>query len=184
MSDDTPATEEPEVEAEAEAEVDAENEAEAEAPKGLKGKLAGKMKFVLIGVAALVILCGGAGAYFSVILHPHNPHEVPVKLPDPPVYQDIARITVDLKPSAKRARPFIRLTMQAELQGESARAAFIANETKIMDAMQSYLRNTPPESLEGINGTETLRTDLTTIINRIIAPEVAITVLYKDLIIR
>lgn len=184
MSDEAPAPEKDEAETEADENGEGIAEGEAEAPKGLKAKLAGKMKFILIGLAVLVVLGAGAGVYFSGVLDTHKPHEVTVNLPDPPVHHDIARITVDLKPSPRRARPFIRLTMQAELQGESARAAFIANETKIMDAMHSYLRNTPPESIEGINGTETLRTDLTAIINRIIAPELAITVLYKDILIR
>lgn len=197
MSDD--ATEKPGEETEAPAEdasvegegedASAEDGAEAEAAKGLVGKLKAqlkaKLKLILIIVGALVVLGGGgAGLYLSGIFHIDKPHEAVVMLPDPPVDHEIARITVDLKPSPKHARPFIRLTMTAELQGESAREAFIANETKIMDAIHTHLRNTTIEQLQGNQGTETLREDITTIINRVIAPEVAITVLYKDILIR
>jgi flagellar FliL protein len=156
-----------------------------EAPKGFKAKLLAKKKLILITLAAVLLLGGGgAGVYFSGVLHPNKPHEIEVMLPDPAVFHDVPRITVDLKPSPDHARPFIRLTVQAELQGESARAAFIANEPKIMDAIQSHLRNTTVEDLEGERGTERLREDFTTIINRVITPEIAIGVLYKDILIR
>lgn len=177
----TDATEEERGEGEGE---DGEDEASG-VIKELKAKLAANLKLVIIIVASVVVLGGGsAGIYFSGILHVEKPHEVSVKLPDPPVYHDVPRITVDLKPSRRHARPFIRLTVQAELQGESAKAAFIANEAKIMDAIQSDLRNTTVEDLEGVEGTERLRENFTIIINRIIAPEIAITVLYKDILIR
>lgn len=164
---------------------DATAEEAPQAPQGLKEKLLAKKKLILIALGALVIVgAGGAGIYFSGIFHTQKPHEVQVMLPDPPVNHDMQKIQVDLKPSDGHARPFIRVSFTAELQGETARAAFIANETKIMDAVQSHLRNTTVDELTGELGTETLRDDITTIINRIITPEVAITVLYKDIIIR
>lgn len=156
-----------------------------EAPKGFKAKLLAKKKPILIALAAVLLLGGGgAGLYFSGFLNLNDPHEVEVVLPDPPVLQDIQRITVDIKPSPNHAHPFIRLTVQAELQGESAKLAFIANEAKIMDAIQSHLRNTTVEELEGEQGTERLRKDLTTIINRAITPEIAIGIFYRDIMIR
>ena len=170
---------------EPEAEPEGEGEGEAALPTGLKGKLMANLKLVIIAVVALVVVGGGgAGIYLSGIFHTENPREAVVMLPAPPVDQEMQRVTVDLKPSPKHPRPFIRMTMRAELQGESARAAFLANETKIMDAIHTALRDTTVEDLQGEAGTERLRTDITTIINRIIAPEVAITVLYQDLIIR
>jgi flagellar FliL protein len=155
-----------------------------EAPKGLKGKLAGKMKYFIIGFVALVMIGGGAGVYFSGILHVEKTYETTVMLPGPPVYYELPRITVDLKPTEKRARPFIRLGMQVELQGESAKLAFVANEVKIMDAIQAQLRSITPDELSGEQGTQRLREDFLTIINRVIEPEIAITVLYKEIFIR
>lgn len=171
---------------ESEEEIEDQNEiAAGKAPKGFKAKLLAKKKLILITLVAVLLLGGsGAGLYFSGLINLNDPHEVEVVLPDPPVYHEIPRITVDMKPSPDHARPFIRLTMQAELQGESAKLAFIANEAKIMDAIQSHLRNTTVEELEGEQGTERLREDLTTIITRAITPEIAIGVLYKDILIR
>ena len=168
---------------------EAAEDGEEDAPQGLKAKLVEKFtankKLIISVVGVLVALIGiGSGVYFSGFFHVEKSHEITLSLPDPLVYHEIPRITVDLKPSPKHARPFIRMTLQAELQGQSAVAAFIANETKIMDAMHAHLRDTTVEDLTGEVGTETLREDLTSIINRIIAPEIAVTVLYKDILIR
>lgn len=188
MSDDTQAKPDADAEAADEAVEATDETAEEgvdEAPQGFKAKLLAKKKLIMIaGAALLVVGGGGAGLYVSGVLHPVKPHEVQVMLPAPPVFHEVPRIMVDMKPSPKHARPFIRLTVQAELQGESARAAFIDNEIKIMDAIQSHLRDTTVEDLEGEQGTERLREDFKTIINRIIAPEVAIGILYKDILIR
>ena len=150
-----------------------------------KGKFDGKLKYIIIGVAALVLLGGGgAGLYFAGVFGGEKPHETQVALPGPPVYYEMQRITVDLKPSDRRMRPFIRVGLQAELQGESAKAAFVENEVKIMDLLQAHLRTVTAEELSGQEGTERLRADITTIINRVITPERAITVLYKDIMVR
>lgn len=171
--------------AKAPAETPAEGEeAAAEDAGAPKGKLAGKMKYIIIGVMAFTLISSGAGVYFSGILHVEKTHETTVLLPGPPVYYELPRITVDLKPTPTRARPFIRLGMQVELQGESAKAAFVANEVKIMDAIQSQLRTITPDALSGEEGTERLREDFLIIINRVIDPEIAITVLYKEIFIR
>lgn len=153
---------------------------------GGAAKKRGKLKWIIIAaVTVLVLGGGGAGLHFSGLLsHLFGGSETVVELPSEPVFHDIARLTVDLKPSEAHPKPFIRLLMQAELQGESAKLAFAANETRILDGMQSHLRTLTVEDLEGGQGTERLRDDLTTIINRIIEPEVAIGVLYKEILIR
>lgn len=162
---------------------------EDEAPPGLKAKLVEKFaankKLIITVAGVLVAVMGiGSGIYFSGFFHVEKSHEITLSLPDPLVYHEMPRVTVDLKPSPKHARPFIRMSIQAELQGQSAVTAFIANQTKIMDAMHAHLRDTTVEDLRGEVGTETLREDLTSIINRIIAPEIAVTILYKDILIR
>jgi len=165
------------------AEEDSEESAE-DAPQGLKAKLATNMKYIIISVAVLIVIGGGAGIYFSGVLTTEKLYEETIALPGPPVYYELPRITIDLKPSPRRARPFIRLTVQVELQGESAKQAFVAKEVKVMDALQAHLRTVTAPELSGEQGTERLRKDFTIIINRIIAPERAITVLYKDILVR
>ena len=153
-------------------------------PSGLKAKLA-KNKLVVI-IVLFVLIIGGAvaGMYFTGMLTAKKPHEMSMVLPDEPVFVDIAKITVDLRPSPKHPRPFIRLVMQAELQGESAKTAFVDREAKILDAIQSHLRTLTVDELQDAAGTQRLRTDLVLIIDNIIKPERAITVYYKEIMIR
>lgn len=192
--DDAKATENEEAEAEAEngeaadapegEDADSENaEAEDEAPA--KKGLSGKLKIIIIAVAALLVLGGGgAGLWFSGVFSSNNERSATIDLPGPPVFYEVPQITVDLKPTAQRARPFIRLEIQIELQGDSAKQAVINNEPRILDAMQSHLRDTTAEELQGKLGTEQLREDLTAITNRFIAPEHAITVRFMRILIR
>lgn len=184
MSDDAKDAK-PEVEApeDGEAGEDGEDAAE-EAPSGLKAKLA-KFKWIIVGVVLVLIFGGGgAGLYFSGFFTVNKPHEASFSLPGQPVLYEMPRITVDLTPSPGRARPFIRLLMQAELQGESGKTAFVDNETKILDAIQSHLRTVTVPELQGKEGTETLRADILGIVNRTIKPERAITIFYKEILIR
>lgn len=188
MSDDAKDAEAP-VDSEAPVEDEAPEDGEGgedgeDAPSGLKGKLA-KFKWIILGgLVGLILVGGGAGLYLSGFFIVHKPHEISMSLPGEPMLYELPRITVDLTPSAGRARPFIRLLMQAELQGESGKAAFIENETKILDTIQSHLRTVTVPELQGSEGTETLRADILGIVNRIIKPEIAITIYYKEILIR
>lgn len=166
------------------AEDGADGEDAEQAPSGLKGKLA-KFKWVLVGLVVVLIFGGGgAGLYLTGFFTVHKPHEVTLALPDQAVFYEVPRMTVDLSPSQGHARPFIRLVLQVELQGESAKTAFIDREVKILDLIQSHLRTVTVQELQGSEGTENLRKDLVTIVNRIIKPERAIAVLYKEILIR
>ncbi|MCW8914820.1 MAG: flagellar basal body-associated FliL family protein [Magnetovibrio sp.] len=184
MSNDAKAEETEAKEAITEAVENGEEEAIVAEASGLKAKLVGKLKYIIIGVVGLLLIGGGVGGYFLGLFHTPKPHETTVILPGAPVFYELEPIVVDIKPEQGRARPFIRLGLQVELQGESAKEAFIANEIKIKDLMQSHLRTVAPSDLSGQEGTARLREDLVRIMNRIIAPERAITVFYKDIIVR
>jgi len=167
----------------AESDPDAESKEEEKKP-GLKDKLAAH-KVMVFSVLFLVIIAGTvAGLYFTGKFTAKKPHEISLALPDAAVFHEIPKVTVDLKPSPKHPRPFIRLVMQVELQGESAKTAFIERETRILDAMQTHLRTLTVPELQDTDGTQRLRTDLLMVINNVIRPERAITVYYKEIMIR
>jgi len=149
-----------------------------------KGKLAGKMKYIIAAAVVLVLGGIGGGLYFFGVFHVEKPHETTLTLPGQPVLYELPSITANLLPSDKHARPFIKLTLQIELQGETAKQAFIANEARIKDLMQTHLRGVHYEDLSGTDGAERLREDFVIIINRIIQPERAITVFYNEIVMR
>jgi len=189
MSDDDKDDKNPDAAPEAEEGEDGDGDGEdlsetEDTQKGLKAKIKANLKWIIIGGVTLLVLGGGAGLFFMGFFTAAKPYEITLALPGQPVLYTMPRITVDLTPSANRARPFIRLLLQVELQGHSAEAAFIEKEPEIMDLIQSHLRTVTVEELAGQRGTKRLRTDMIIIINRILKPERAITVLYKEILIR
>ena len=79
----------------------------AEAP--VAGKSA-KMKMIIIALAAALVLGGGgAGLWFSGVLTLDSPHTATIDLPEPPTFYEMQKLTVDLKPSGNRLKPYIQL---------------------------------------------------------------------------
>lgn len=166
------------------AEPDQDSESKEEKKPGLKDKLAAHKVMIFSGLFLLIVAGSVAGLYFTGMLTAKKPHEISLALPEEAVFHEIPKITVDLKPSPKHPRPFIRLVMQVELEGEAAKTAFVERETRILDAMQTHLRTLTVQELQDTDGTQRLRTDLLMVINNVIRPEYAITVYYKEIMIR
>ncbi len=166
-----------------------ENELEGDEDKSdqapsFKEKIRAKLKLIIVSAVGLGVVGGGIGLYFAGVFTTENPYQVVMALPGAPVLQTLPLLTVDLKPSANRRRPFIRIVLQVELQGKSAQSVFVAKENKVLDVIQTHLRTLSVEDLAGKSGTERLRRDLIMIVQRIIAPQRVITVLYKEILVR
>ncbi len=148
-----------------------------------------KLKLILIGVGAIVIIGGGAGIYFSgfgrtISNSLSGTPVVELELPELSIFHDMPIITVDLKPSAKRKRAFIRFAMTVEVYGESGRSKLIAEEALILNSVQEFLRDQTFEDLSGKAGSIKLREGMIDSINKSIVPEKVITVLFKEILVR
>lgn len=174
---------------EAEIEIEANDEDVAEIPSGPIAILRQKLKFILAGLGVIVLVGGGAGIYFSgfgtvIAAFFSATPRAELELPELSRFHDMPVITVDLKPSAKRARPFIRLVMTVEVYGEAGEAKLVDEEIKILDEVQTFLRDRTVEELSGQEGTKKLREDLLEVVNHAMIPEKAITVLFKEILVR
>ncbi|MCK5546114.1 MAG: flagellar basal body-associated FliL family protein, partial [Rhodospirillaceae bacterium] len=107
-----------------------------------------------------------------------------LELPEPSILHDMPVITVDLKPSAKRKRAFIKFAMTVEVYGESGRDKLISEEAKILNSVQEFLRDQTFEDVSGKTGSIKLRKEMIEAINKSIAPEKVITVLFKEILVR
>ncbi|MDH3335452.1 MAG: flagellar basal body-associated FliL family protein [Rhodospirillaceae bacterium] len=162
---------------------------EPEQQTGPIAMLRQKLKFILAGVGIFVLVGVGVGVYFSglgkVISDSFSgTPRAELDLPELSRFHDMPVITVDLKPSAKRARPFIRLVMTVEVYGEAGELKLAEEEAKILDAVQTFLRDRTVEELSGQEGTKKLRKDLLEVVNHAMIPEKAITVLFKEILVR
>ncbi|MCK5166507.1 MAG: flagellar basal body-associated FliL family protein [Rhodospirillaceae bacterium] len=160
-----------------------------ELPTGPIAIIRQKLKLILIGLGVVAIIAGAVGIYFSglgkvVSDSLSGTPMAKLELPEPSILHDMPVITVDLKPSAKRKRAFIKFAMTVEVYGESGRDKLISEEAKILNSVQEFLRDQTFEDVSGKTGSIKLRKEMIEAINKSIAPEKVITVLFKEILVR
>ena len=164
----------------------AEEETEGkDAPEG-KG---GKKKLIIIAAALLLVLGGGAGAYFFLFAGHDGEHgeekgstTAVIELPEPPILHEMASMMSDLKTDRCRS-PFIKFKAVIEIS-PSYLPKFQEEETRILDGIQSFLRTQTRSQMVGRKGTDNLRAGILTSINRAIAPDKALNVLFRELVLQ
>jgi len=126
----------------------------------------GKKKlFLIIGIAVVVLLGGGgAGAYFMGFFGggEHKAEEVVVIPAGPPVYHEFPQLVVDLKKKGNRTN-YIKLKVVVEIVTRDL-PLLVAQELKIVDKMQGYLRSQTRDDVAGGPGTENMRNGISKIV--------------------
>lgn len=197
MSDDEQAKEEPSAEAAAGEEAaveegaeDTDGAADPEAVEsgGLVSTLRDKLKIIIAGVMTLAIIGGGvygfmSGAGEAISNSLSGTPIATLKLPGVTVFHELPLMTVDLKPSKVRKRPFIRFIMTIELE-EKDLPTLIARQVQVLDAAQTFLRTQTVKDLTGDAGTKKLRVKMTDILNIAISPSRISAVLFKEILVR
>ena len=99
-------------------------------------------------------------------------------------YFDFPKLTVFLKKDAGRQPALANIRVTAEFIDADPLPATRTAQPRIVDAMQSFLRECSREELDGRAGTEMLRQAFLTIVNDAILPHQANTVLFKEIVIQ
>jgi flagellar FliL protein len=152
-----------------------------EKEKGGKGKL-----IAIIAVAVIVVLGGGgAAAYFTGMLDFMLPRKhaksATIELAQPVTHQ-LPQIKADLKTDRCKSA-LLRTTIVIQL-GAADLPRLQTSELRVIDSVRSYLRDQERQDLVGKQGTDKLRTDLTTVVNGIIAPASIHSMLFKELVLQ
>ena len=155
----------------------------------------GTRKLLLVAVAVLVLLGGGAGAWFSGVLprllgrgeaaSEHGAaaqHAEKAEVPKAPTFLDLPDIVANL--NAGRRAAFIKLKAKLELSKPEDAAAIQAAMPRIIDLFQSYLREMRPEELRGTAGTYRLREELIARTNIAAHPARVLNVLFTELLVQ
>jgi len=100
------------------------------------------------------------------------------------VYYDFPKLTVFLKKTNSRQPALANIRVTAEFIDEAPLQAARSAQPRIMDAMQSFLRECSREELDGRAGTDMLRQAFVEIVNDAIMPHQANTVLFKEIVIQ
>lgn len=182
--------------------IDAAGHDEEDAPKK------GKRGLIIIIAAVLLLGAGGAGLMLSGLLDgllgkTEETAEAPAEgagehgeqaaegthgeakkeVATPIVYYDLPNIVANLNPGS--ATPsFIKVTITIEAPGEEMVTKIQAIQPKIMDIINTYVRELRPSDLKGSAGVYRLRDELLLRVNKALFPDKINNILFKELLIQ
>jgi flagellar FliL protein len=161
----------------------AEGEGAAQEPRrrALSGK---KLVLFIIAPLLLVLLLGGAGAWFFLGGKKEEP--VVEDKPQPAkalVYYNLPEILVNLNAAGRRSS-FLKMTISLELENQADIPRIQAVMPRIVDNMQSYLRELRAEDLRGSAGLFRLREELLARVNAAAQPAKVSDVLFQEVLVQ
>lgn len=161
----------------------AEGEGAGQEPRrrALSGK---KLVLFIIAPLVLVLLLGGAGAWFFLGGKKEEP--VVEEKPQPAkalVYYNLPEILVNLNAAGRRSS-FLKMTISLELENQADIPRIQAVMPRIVDNMQSYLRELRAEDLRGSAGLFRLREELLARVNAAAQPAKVTDVLFQEVLVQ
>jgi flagellar protein FliL len=151
-------------------------------------KKPGKSKLILIALP-VVLLVAGAGLWFTGVL----PHMLGTASHDektaeaaklaPPSYLDLGEMIANLNNNAHKPA-YVKLSARVEIPKPEDVEKVKAALPRLVDMMQTYLREMRPEELRGSAGTYRLREELLVRANAAVAPATVSDVLFTQLLVQ
>jgi len=164
------------------AEAGAEGEAAAPAKKSRK-------KIIIIGVLVIVILLGGAaGAYFGGFIGGKSTHESkdlgadgkPIEVA---VFFTLPEFLVNLNSGGKANPTFLKATVILEVAHKEDITKIEANLPRLIDGVNTYLRELRPSDLAGSAGIQRLREEILLRANKSLGDVKINDVLFKEIVV-
>ncbi len=149
--------------------------------RALSGK---KLILFVIAPLVLILLLGGGAAFFLLGGKKEEP-KVEEK-PQPAkalVYYNLPEILVNLNAAGRRSS-FLKMTISLELENASDVPRIQAVMPRIVDNMQSYLRELRAEDLKGSAGLFRLREELLARVNAAAQPAKVSDVLFQEVLVQ
>jgi flagellar FliL protein len=169
--------------------VDGDDEVEVEAKPRARG-IAGKKLVLFVAAPLLLLMIGGAGAYFTGLfdsllggegsagaeLHGSGPAQ-------PATFYDLPEMLVNLNTTGRNSS-FLKISVSLEIANEADRAKLDRALPRIVDNFQVYLRELRIEDLNGSAGLQRLREELLLRVNAAVEPGVVKDVLFKEMLVQ
>lgn len=166
----------------------ADGEESEDGEEGTPKKKKSKKKLIIIAVIVLVVLlCGGAGLYFSGILgggsagdgDEGGSQEEAGKA----VYYTLPEFLVNLNTSS-RSSSFLKTIIILEVPKEEDIPLIEANLPRLIDSMNTYLRELRSSDLAGSAGIQRLREELLIRANKSLSPVKINDILFKEIVVQ
>jgi flagellar FliL protein len=156
-------------------------EEEGEAPPAKKFNLPSK-KVMMIALAGLLAVGGGAGGYFAFSgPKQEEPKKDVVK---PATFVDLPDVLVNLAGSGADRTQYLKVKIVLELPDPTLVGQIQPLMPRVMDAFQTYLRELRATDLDGSAGLYRLKEELTRRVNVAVAPNKITAVLFKEIVVQ
>ena len=142
------------------------------------------LKYLLIGVGALLLIGGGAGAYVFMFSKPSEPKAAAAPVVKPAVFVDLPEVLVNLSTAGGDRPQYLKVKVVLELSDQTMINHIQPIMPRVMDAFQTYLRELRPSDLDGSAGLYRLKEELTRRVNASIAPSRINAVLFKEIVVQ
>jgi len=155
----------------------------ADAPKSSKKKL-----IIIVGGALAVLLLIGAGLYFSGMMSKAPEKPASEMGPDgkpieKPVFYTLPDFLINLNSQGKSAS-FLKATVVIEVAHPADVPLIEADLPKVVDAINTYMRELHPSDLTGSAGIQRLREEMLLRVNKALTPIKINDVLFKEIIVQ
>ena len=146
-------------------------------PKG------GKLRLVIMVLAALAVLGGGAAVWFFFFNHGGEAHaEAPP--PKPPTFVDVPEMLVNLVTAPGERVQYLKLKIVLEVKEEKQVELIKPSMPRVTDLFQGYMRELRAADLNGSAGLFRLKEELTRRVNAAIAPNQISALLFKEIVVQ
>ena len=163
-----------------------EEEAAAEGEEPRRRALSGKKLILFVIVPLVLLLLVGGGAAFFLLGGKKEEPKVEAAVPQPAkalVYYNLPEILVNLNAAGRRSS-FLKMTISLELENAADIPKIQAVMPRIVDNMQSYLRELRAEDLRGSAGLFRLREELLARVNAASQPAKVSDVLFQEVLVQ
>jgi flagellar FliL protein len=162
-------------------EVDEDAEEGAEAAPASTSRFSRKT-IMIAAAGALVLIGGGAGAYF--MMGGSKETKPAVAQAKPAVFLDVPEVLVNLSTAGAERTQYLKVKVVLELPDATLTPQVQSTMPRVMDAFQTYLRELRPTDLDGSAGLYRLKEELTRRVNVAIAPSRINAVLFKEIVVQ
>ncbi len=149
-----------------------------------------KKKIIIIAVLLLVLIGGGAGAYFMFFKKAadHKEEEFATvdehgNLINKAVYYTLPQFLVNLNASGK-SQVFLKTTVVLEVAKATDVPFIESNLPRLVDGINTYLRELRSSDLAGSAGIQRLREEILLRVNKAIEPMKVNDVLFKEIVVQ
>lgn len=162
--------------------------------KSARGLNRDEFDLIIVAIVLAVLLLVAAVVFFSGALDDNEddtkaPHIEGTKdsaresVIQQQAYYELPEVLVNLASTTRRTK-FLTMSVTLELRDKKSAAIIDANEPRIMDAFNTYLRGLEPQELSGSAGIVRLREELMVSVNRIVGEGVVKNILFNEITVQ